>query len=229
MFYIEASSFGSVKSCYIQPEYILYIINLHLQPHIPEDDPTFPALIFMMVTLPFPPHITLLNMILPLQPLRSWQWSYLCSLRIPDSDLTFAAVASLTVTLSLQLLHPWQWPYLRSLCVPDGDQLLSNDRQHLDVDTIELIKAAPGARLRQSGEETTHHLQHKPLPKSVHTTDLHSIQVYTLNEPTHFYTWIKWAVVRITVKRYRKQEIQSTIYWNEINRKYVIPHWYITR
>ena len=34
--------------------------------------------------------------------------------------------------------------YLLRLSVSDGEQLLSNDRQHLNVDTIELIKATPG-------------------------------------------------------------------------------------
>lgn len=40
----------------------------------------------------------------------------------------------------------------------DGEKLLCNDRQHLNVDPIELIKAAPGSGLGQPREETTHHL-----------------------------------------------------------------------
>lgn len=34
--------------------------------------------------------------------------------------------------------------YLGRLGVSDGDELLSDDGQHLDVDAIELIEAAPG-------------------------------------------------------------------------------------
>ena len=34
--------------------------------------------------------------------------------------------------------------YLGHLGVPDGDELLGDDRQHLDVNAVELIKAAPG-------------------------------------------------------------------------------------
>jgi len=48
---------------------------------------------------------------------------------------------------------------LSGLGVADGDKLLCYDRQHLDVNTVELIEAAPGARLSQSGEEPTHHLR----------------------------------------------------------------------
>lgn len=40
----------------------------------------------------------------------------------------------------------------------DGEELLCNDRQHLNVDAIELIKAAPSSGLSQPREETTHHL-----------------------------------------------------------------------
>ena len=40
----------------------------------------------------------------------------------------------------------------------DGEKLLCNDRQHLNVNPIELIKAAPGSGLGQPREETTHHL-----------------------------------------------------------------------
>ena len=42
----------------------------------------------------------------------------------------------------------------------DGQQLLSDDGEHLNIDTVELIKAAPRPRLGQSREEATHHLQH---------------------------------------------------------------------
>ena len=40
----------------------------------------------------------------------------------------------------------------------DGDELLGDHGQHLDVDPVELIKTAPGARLSQPREEPTHHL-----------------------------------------------------------------------
>lgn len=49
--------------------------------------------------------------------------------------------------------------HLGGLSVPYGDELLGDHRQHLDVDTVELVKAAPGARLSQSAEEAAHHLQ----------------------------------------------------------------------
>ena len=34
---------------------------------------------------------------------------------------------------------------LLSLCVSDGQQLLRNDRQDLDVNSVELVEAAPGS------------------------------------------------------------------------------------
>lgn len=49
--------------------------------------------------------------------------------------------------------------YLGGLGVSYGDELLSDHRQHLDVDAVELVKTAPGARLSQSAEEAAHHLQ----------------------------------------------------------------------
>ena len=53
---------------------------------------------------------------------------------------------------------------LGSLGVADGDQLLSDDRQDFDVDTVEFVKAAPGARLRQTREEPPHHLHTRRYP-----------------------------------------------------------------
>ena len=41
----------------------------------------------------------------------------------------------------------------------DGQQLLSDDREHFNIDAVELIEAAPRPRLGQSREEATHHLQ----------------------------------------------------------------------
>lgn len=49
--------------------------------------------------------------------------------------------------------------YLGGLSVTYGDELLSDHRQHLNVDSVELVKTAPGARLSQSAEEAAHHLQ----------------------------------------------------------------------
>ena len=48
---------------------------------------------------------------------------------------------------------------LGSLGVANGDELLSDDGQHLDVDAVEFIEAAPGAGLSQTREEPPHHLQ----------------------------------------------------------------------
>ena len=48
--------------------------------------------------------------------------------------------------------------YLHALSILNRDKLLRNDRQHLNVDTVELIKTTPGARLSQTGEESTHDL-----------------------------------------------------------------------
>ena len=57
------------------------------------------------------------------------------------------------------LLHSARLPcLLGGFRVADGDNLLSDDRQHFDVDSIELVEAAPAAGLRQPGEEATHHL-----------------------------------------------------------------------
>lgn len=36
--------------------------------------------------------------------------------------------------------------HLSSLCSLNGQNLLSNDRQHFQVDAVELIKASPGTR-----------------------------------------------------------------------------------
>lgn len=45
--------------------------------------------------------------------------------------------------------------------VPNGDELLGNDGQDLNVNSIELVKAAPGPGLRQAAEEAPHHLKGK--------------------------------------------------------------------
>ena len=42
--------------------------------------------------------------------------------------------------------------------LPDGEQLLRDDREHLDVDPVELVEARPAARLRHAREELAHHL-----------------------------------------------------------------------
>ena len=49
--------------------------------------------------------------------------------------------------------------YFVNFSVPNGEQLLSDDRQHLDVDTIKLIEATPCTRLSQTREKPTHHLK----------------------------------------------------------------------
>lgn len=49
--------------------------------------------------------------------------------------------------------------YLGSFGVPYGDELLSDHRQNFDVDSVEFIKAAPGAWLSETTEETAHHLE----------------------------------------------------------------------
>eukprot|EP00955_Chlamydomonas_euryale_P036898 350585-Chlamydomonas_euryale.AAC.2 len=43
--------------------------------------------------------------------------------------------------------------------VLDREQLLRDDRQHLDVDAVELVKARPRAALRQTTEELAHELR----------------------------------------------------------------------
>jgi hypothetical protein len=47
------------------------------------------------------------------------------------------------------------------LRIPDGDELLGNHRQHLNVDSVELVEATPRSRLGQTGEEAAHHLQYQ--------------------------------------------------------------------
>jgi hypothetical protein len=42
--------------------------------------------------------------------------------------------------------------------LPDGEQLLRDDREHLEVDAVELVEARPRPSLRQAGEELFHHL-----------------------------------------------------------------------
>lgn len=51
--------------------------------------------------------------------------------------------------------------YLSSFSIPYGYQLLSNDRQHFNVNSVKLIKTAPSSRLSKSTEETTHYLEEK--------------------------------------------------------------------
>lgn len=43
------------------------------------------------------------------------------------------------------------------LSVSDRDELLRDDRQHFDVDTVELVEATPSPGRREAGEETAHH------------------------------------------------------------------------
>lgn len=50
-------------------------------------------------------------------------------------------------------------PCLCGFGVPNGNELLRDDRQNLDVDSIKLIEAAPGPRLCQTAEEAPHHLK----------------------------------------------------------------------
>ena len=42
--------------------------------------------------------------------------------------------------------------------VPDGGELRRDDRQHRDVDAVELVEAAPRARLTQAREDLAHRL-----------------------------------------------------------------------
>ena len=59
-----------------------------------------------------------------------------------------------------------QMRYTNHLCnfsVSDGKKLLSNDRQHFNINPVKLIKTAPGPGLRQSREEPSHHLEVQPL------------------------------------------------------------------
>lgn len=41
--------------------------------------------------------------------------------------------------------------------ISDRDELLRNHRQNLNVDSVELVEAAPGAALSETGEESSHH------------------------------------------------------------------------
>ena len=54
--------------------------------------------------------------------------------------------------------------------VSDGQQLLSNDRENLDVNTIELVKTAPGTRLSKAREKSAHHLQGNVNTSLLHAT-----------------------------------------------------------
>ena len=45
--------------------------------------------------------------------------------------------------------------------VPDGIELRGDDRQHGDIDTVELIEASPGTALAQTGEDLTDGLENK--------------------------------------------------------------------
>lgn len=67
--------------------------------------------------------------------------------------------------IKIEILHAYVSVYVRvyvhypgCLGVSDSNELLSDDWQHLDVDAIELVKAAPGTRLSQTAKECPHHL-----------------------------------------------------------------------
>jgi len=42
------------------------------------------------------------------------------------------------------------------LGLPDVNQVLRDDRKHLDVNSVELVEASPGARLHETSEDTSH-------------------------------------------------------------------------
>eukprot|EP00960_Hanusia_phi_P026267 746159-Hanusia_phi.AAC.1 len=52
----------------------------------------------------------------------------------------------------------------------DGEQLLGDDREHFDVDAVELIEASPGSRHGESLEELPHHDVVHPLLAVEHDT-----------------------------------------------------------
>ena len=61
-------------------------------------------------------------------------------------------------------------PYLCCLGISNGDQLLCNYGQHLDINSIELVKAAPSSGLSQTREESAHHLKGTQLHFIIHST-----------------------------------------------------------
>lgn len=48
--------------------------------------------------------------------------------------------------------------YLSSFGISYGYELLSDDRQHFNVDSVKFVKTTPGSWLCQPTEEPTHHL-----------------------------------------------------------------------
>ena len=71
----------------------------------------------------------------------------------------------------------------------DGQDLLGHHRQHLQVDTIELIEAGPGTARRQTLEE---------LPQSNVVQTIRTIEHHTLHKIIHtqvLYVYISWSSV----------------------------------
>ena len=51
--------------------------------------------------------------------------------------------------------------YLSSFGVSYGYELLSDDRQHFDVDSVKFVKTTPSTRLGEPAEEAPHHLEER--------------------------------------------------------------------
>lgn len=51
--------------------------------------------------------------------------------------------------------------YLSSFGISYGYELLSNDRQHFDVDSVKFVKTTPSTRLSKATKETPHHLEER--------------------------------------------------------------------
>ncbi len=54
--------------------------------------------------------------------------------------------------------HEVDYRLLRLSPFPQHQQLLRHDRQHFDIDSIELVETDPGAPLRETAEQLPHHL-----------------------------------------------------------------------
>ncbi len=66
---------------------------------------------------------------------------------------------SLVKNVEVAYIYVCVWLYLSSFGISYGYELLSNDRQNFDVDSVKFIKTTPSTRLSKPTKEASHHLE----------------------------------------------------------------------
>ena len=87
--------------------------------------------------------------------------------------------------------------------VPDGLDLGGDDRQHWDVDAVELIKAAPGATLGQTREDLTYSLEKFWNHMHHIRNQIHHITLTRCLVQSSFALWLHkfWICIMLYIKR----------------------------